>query len=130
MNLKRIFGILFTFFINKHFHESVIRICPYSNQHLVFSYHSLPRYISSAKKKPFKADCDKLILLTYYIIYKALDGGRENGIKLCQGRFRWGIRKKFFTEGVVRPWNRLSRAVVNYHPWRVQKVDVTLGEMV
>ena len=53
-------------------------------------------------------------------------------MKLKEGRFRLDLRGKFFTEGMVRCWNRLPREIVDALNLEVFKarLDGALGSLV
>jgi len=60
-----------------------------------------------------------------------LTPARSNSFKLKEGRFRFNIRSKFFTQRVTRHWNRLPREALDSPSLEVFKarLDVALSNL-
>ena len=69
------------------------------------------QYLTGACRRdgegPFKRECR--------------DRMRGNSFKLKEGRFRFDIRKKFFTVRVVRHWTGCSEKLWMPHPWQCSR---------
>lgn len=51
----------------------------------------------------------------------------RNATKLCQGMFRWGVRKKLFSERADQALEEAAQELVESPPWRyLRGVDVDL----
>jgi len=77
-----------------------------------------------------KGDCNEAGICLFSQVSR--DRMKEKGLKLHHGRFRSDIRKNFFTDRVVKHWNRLPREVVQSPSMEVSKrgVDVALTAMI
>ncbi|RMC01664.1 hypothetical protein DUI87_21677 [Hirundo rustica rustica] len=62
----------------------------------------------------------------------ATDRMRGYSLKLCQGKYKLHVRKKFFTRRVIKYWNGLPREMVESPSLDMfkKRLDVAVGAMV
>ncbi|RMC00583.1 hypothetical protein DUI87_23199 [Hirundo rustica rustica] len=70
-----------------------------------------------------KGGCSQVRISLF--LQAATNRTRGHNLRLCQGKYKLDIRKKSFTEGVIKYWNGLPREVVES-----PSLDVAPGAMV
>ncbi|TRZ17218.1 hypothetical protein HGM15179_009891 [Zosterops borbonicus] len=72
------------------------------------------------------------VILPLYSALATTDRTRGHSLKLCQGKYRLDMRKKFFTERVIKYWNSLSREVVESPSLDMfkKRLDMALNAMI